>query len=576
MCNAHADFFPALAARTLFFDLLIPHVMHSNTSARTSAVSLMNDLTPVAKPLEEHLLDVAAPVSLSDERHQDVHQSSVTQSRPYTSDSLPVHVHQPLREAHGHPGFVSIVGFDRHKTSDSDASHLNQLLPPRLGDRRNSAPEAYSFTLDVGAATFSHHSLASYPPARHDFHFPFIPVSQPSSGDLNESTLFSGSYHSPPHPSSVDHSPGANSLSRSASLPSVSYYPTSSRGYSHPEHGYSYTDVHHQPRLDAPTPFPVGPDSAFIHSANSRKRLSSDVDQHQEMFEYSGHPAPAVSSSGGPSFPSDSRPLSLSPRSLYQVDEDFNSPQYQAFSSAIYARDHHAHARAHSRDQLQQLMVARSNSSASNCSYEHSGDDSSSVATSVDDSARGSDKRRRLSVGSLSGSPPGSAGRGRESVTRDRYSNIENLYRSPEPRSREHCDFGGGPAYLASSASLAQLLGTPRTPGPQSLPLSPFVEPSSPTSARSSDGGLAPDVDTRYPSNSDVAIIHRAPPDADFECEESLRPRLQKTRFEEDHYTPLWVRKTGHAREGFCSLCPGDGKWLQYVFRSSDYLHLPS
>lgn len=157
--------------------------------------------------------------------------------------------------------------------------------------------------------------------------------------DFSESTLFSRPNHVSPQSSSLDHSPGANSPSRSVSLPSVSYYPTLTRSYSHAEHAYSYADCHHQPRLDTRTPYPLGPDSAFVQAANSRKRLGSDFDEHQERFEYSGHPAPAVFPSGGPSFPADSRPLSLSPRSLYQVDEKINSSRYQKSSSAIYFRD---------------------------------------------------------------------------------------------------------------------------------------------------------------------------------------------------------------------------------------------
>ncbi|KAM0746554.1 hypothetical protein T439DRAFT_293860 [Meredithblackwellia eburnea MCA 4105] len=65
-----------------------------------------------------------------------------------------------------------------------------------------------------------------------------------------------------------------------------------------------------------------------------------------------------------------------------------------------------------------------------------------------------------------------------------------------------------------------------------------------------------------YPQ-ANVLAIHRIPADEDFDCAESCKPRTQKLRFEEDHYTPKWIRKTGQAREGWCSLCPGNGRWLQ-------------
>ncbi|KAJ1674873.1 hypothetical protein EV182_002389 [Spiromyces aspiralis] len=44
-------------------------------------------------------------------------------------------------------------------------------------------------------------------------------------------------------------------------------------------------------------------------------------------------------------------------------------------------------------------------------------------------------------------------------------------------------------------------------------------------------------------------------------CDSSY-PRKQKIRFADDLYTPLWVRGTGEAKEGFCDAC-NPGKWLQ-------------
>lgn len=39
-------------------------------------------------------------------------------------------------------------------------------------------------------------------------------------------------------------------------------------------------------------------------------------------------------------------------------------------------------------------------------------------------------------------------------------------------------------------------------------------------------------------------------------------PRRQKLRYDGDHYTPKWVRYTGHLKEGYCDSCH-PGKWLQ-------------
>ncbi|KAG1444425.1 hypothetical protein G6F56_010302 [Rhizopus delemar] len=39
-------------------------------------------------------------------------------------------------------------------------------------------------------------------------------------------------------------------------------------------------------------------------------------------------------------------------------------------------------------------------------------------------------------------------------------------------------------------------------------------------------------------------------------------PRRQKPRYEGDHYTPKWVRYTGHLKQGYCDSC-SPGKWLQ-------------
>ena len=69
-------------------------------------------------------------------------------------------------------------------------------------------------------------------------------------------------------------------------------------------------------------------------------------------------------------------------------------------------------------------------------------------------------------------------------------------------------------------------------------------------------------MDPNYPIDN-FTICHRRPPQADFEVVDRLLPRTQDLRFEEDQYTPLWVRQDGKDKEGWCALCPGNGKWLQ-------------
>jgi hypothetical protein len=53
--------------------------------------------------------------------------------------------------------------------------------------------------------------------------------------------------------------------------------------------------------------------------------------------------------------------------------------------------------------------------------------------------------------------------------------------------------------------------------------------------------------------------------DADLEAakkDPNAIPRRQKLRFDEDEYTPKWVRYTGQSKEGYCDTCK-PGKWLQ-------------
>ncbi|GAA6013061.1 hypothetical protein JCM10207_006156 [Rhodosporidiobolus poonsookiae] len=72
--------------------------------------------------------------------------------------------------------------------------------------------------------------------------------------------------------------------------------------------------------------------------------------------------------------------------------------------------------------------------------------------------------------------------------------------------------------------------------------------------------------DPAYPNEEKApwSVCHRRPPQEDFDTPPpGGEPYEQKLRFEEDQYTPKWVRFEKTTKEGWCALCPGDGKWLQ-------------
>ncbi|GAA6059685.1 hypothetical protein JCM10212_000072 [Sporobolomyces blumeae] len=97
------------------------------------------------------------------------------------------------------------------------------------------------------------------------------------------------------------------------------------------------------------------------------------------------------------------------------------------------------------------------------------------------------------------------------------------------------------------------------------VPVSPSIEPPCdelPQPPATSAGGGTAFMDPNYPVDN-FSICHRRPPPGDFEVSEKMMPRTQDLRFEEDQYTPLWVRQDGKDKEGWCALCPGNGKWLQ-------------
>ncbi|GAA6006637.1 hypothetical protein JCM11491_003126 [Sporobolomyces phaffii] len=129
------------------------------------------------------------------------------------------------------------------------------------------------------------------------------------------------------------------------------------------------------------------------------------------------------------------------------------------------------------------------------------------------------------------------------------------------------------PAFLdnAPPALLDSPIGSPRKhghvggPAPVSPPLEPpcdLPRPPTGTSSTGSGGGGTAFMDPNYPIDN-FSICHRRPPQSDFEVPDRLLPRTQDLRFEEDQYTPLWVRQEGKDKEGWCALCPGNGKWLQ-------------
>ncbi|KAK9461284.1 uncharacterized protein V1516DRAFT_685735 [Lipomyces oligophaga] len=60
-----------------------------------------------------------------------------------------------------------------------------------------------------------------------------------------------------------------------------------------------------------------------------------------------------------------------------------------------------------------------------------------------------------------------------------------------------------------------------------------------------------------------------APPASDFECvNPDDVPRKQDARFEGDLYTPLWIRKKGDLKEGWCDMC-AEPRWL--ILKNSAY-----
>ncbi|GAA6041418.1 hypothetical protein JCM8097_005241 [Rhodosporidiobolus ruineniae] len=127
----------------------------------------------------------------------------------------------------------------------------------------------------------------------------------------------------------------------------------------------------------------------------------------------------------------------------------------------------------------------------------------------------------------------------------------------------------GGASFRPSSAhSLDYVQHLPiLPPGLSTYPSTPNQLPVPPPSAGSSRPQTTSSFnDPSYPSTatSPFAVCHRDPPQEDFDNPPpGGMPYEQKLRFEEDQYTPKWVRFEKTNKEGWCALCPGGGKWLQ-------------
>lgn len=93
--------------------------------------------------------------------------------------------------------------------------------------------------------------------------------------------------------------------------------------------------------------------------------------------------------------------------------------------------------------------------------------------------------------------------------------------------------------------------------------------PTAPPSNRKASMATANDICTwnrminsKQPPMDDYPVITETDLEAAKKDPNAI-PRRQKTRCEQDKYTPKWVRYTGQLKEGYCDTCQPRGKWLQ-------------
>ncbi|KAI7847763.1 hypothetical protein BDC45DRAFT_525071 [Circinella umbellata] len=108
----------------------------------------------------------------------------------------------------------------------------------------------------------------------------------------------------------------------------------------------------------------------------------------------------------------------------------------------------------------------------------------------------------------------------------------------------------------------------------QQIPVPPSVGVTAPIAAAPGPSSSAPRATKRKKAKVDEDegdVVEPGDPDfpdmseRDVEAarnDPEARPRRQKMRFDDDQYTPRWVRYNGQAKEGLCDTC-SPGKWLQ-------------